>query len=109
MELLFPEPRTPKRNHSWIVAACLCVPALVAWAAIGLDWSGLWWSADAILHDVPALAQAVVMLLSPLAAVVIGVIGLARGFRGGGAVDRRLVALTVVGVVLAASGAWLGV
>ena len=109
MELLFPERRTPKRNHSWIVAAGLCIPPLLAWAAIGLDWSGLWWSADATLHDVPSLAQAAVMLLSPLAAVMIGVIGLARGFRGGGALDRRLVALTVVGVVLAASGAWLGV
>jgi hypothetical protein len=109
MELLFPESRAPKRAHSWIVAACLCLPPLLAWAAIGLDWSGIWWSADTMLHDVPALAQAAVMLLSPLAAVVIGVVGLARGSRAGATLDRRLVALTVVGAVLTASAAWLGV
>jgi purine-cytosine permease-like protein len=110
MEILFPEPRTPKRHRSWMVVALLCVPSLLAWAVIGLDWSGLWRTADPLLHNAPTLARAAVMLASPLAAVAIGVVGLARRSRAGETFDPRLFAVTVVGVVLAvvtASAAWL--
>ncbi len=110
MEILFPEPREPKRTRSWMLVALLCVPSLLAWAVIGLDWSGLWRTADPLLHNAPTLARAAVMLASPLAAAVIGVIGMARRSRAGGTVDPRLIAVTVVGAVLAvvtASAAWL--
>jgi hypothetical protein len=92
-----------------MLVALLCVPSLLAWAIIGLDWSGLWRTADPLLHNAPPLARAAVMLASPLVAAAIGAIGVARRSRAGQTLDLRLVTVTVVGVVLAVatSAAWL--
>lgn len=100
MEILFPEPRTPKPNRAWIPAALLCVPPLAAWALIGLDASGLWRAIEAVRAGVPPTVEAGTMLLSPLAAAAIGGVAVVRALRAGEPMNPRLLALTVTAILL---------
>jgi len=109
MEILIPEPRTPPARRSWIPAALLCVPPLLAWALIALDMSGVWRTLGTTLIEVPASVQAAIMLGSPAAAALIGGIALRRRIQAGEPLDRRLLALAATGAILVlvtASAAW---
>ena len=102
MEILIPEPRVPKKNHSLVWAAVLCVPTLIVWAMIGLEWSGVSRAVGDALTAVPTVVLAAITLGCPLAAAVIGAVGVVHGVRAGRAVDRRQLAFAVTGFLLAA-------
>lgn len=102
MEILIPEPRVPRRNRSLLWAAVLCVPSLVVWAMVGLEWSGVSRAVGEALTSVPSLLLAAITLGCPLAAGVISSVGLVHGMRAGQAVDRRQLALAVAGFLIAA-------
>jgi len=109
MEILIPEPRTPPARRSWIPAAILCVPPLLAWALIALDLTGAWRTLGATLIEIPPAVQAAVMLGSPAAAALIGGLALRRRMQAGQPLDRRLLALAATGAILVlvtASAAW---
>jgi len=111
MEILIPEARPRKPvARAWMAAAALCVPSLLAWALIGLDLSGVWRALGDLLAAVPPPIQAAVMIGCPAAAALIGGVSAVRRARSGEAADRRLLALTVTGFLLAvvtASAAWV--
>jgi len=109
MEILIPEPRTPRRSRTWIWAAALCAPPLIAWALIGVELTGVSRAVGDALDAVPTLVLAVIMLGSPLIAAIVAATAVVHEMRAGGTVDRRQVALAVAGLVLAAltaSAAW---
>ena len=102
MEILIPEPRVPKKDHSLVWAAVLCAPTLIVWAMIGLEWSGVSRAVGDALTAVPTVVLAAITLGCPLAAAVIGAVGVVHGVRAGRAVDRRQLAFAVTGFLLAA-------
>lgn len=102
MEILIPEPRTPKRSRFPVWAAALCVPSLVVWAMVGLEWSGVSRAVGESLASVPAVLLAVITLGCPLAAGLIGAVGMVHDARAGRGVDRRQLAFAVTGFLLAA-------
>jgi hypothetical protein len=102
MEILIPPPRVAKRSSSWLWAAALCVPSLIAWGMVGLEWSGVSQAMGDALSEVPRLVLAVITLGCPLAAGLMGSIAVVRDARAGQGVDRRQVAVAVAGFLIAA-------
>ena len=102
MEILIPEPRTPQRHRTWVWAAVLCAPPVLAWALIGVELTGVSRAVGNALASVPTLALAVIMLGCPLAAALVAAGAVVHEIRAGQSIDRRQLALAVTGLVLAA-------
>jgi hypothetical protein len=102
MEILIPEPRVPRRNRSLLWAVALCVPSLVVWAMVGLEWSGVSRAVGEALGSVPGVLLAAITLGGPLAAGVISSVGVVHGIRAGQSLDRRQVALAAAAFLIAA-------